>query len=129
MVKSKSKFDLGDISPNSGKTPLKLKQMGSSGVGLKAVNSPFKFKNENKDDDDKFNDFLKTFEEEQKSKQFINEGMGLLTLHAHRINQVNNVDKLPKMKFKLPVASLRKNDITYFEDDKNLKIRPLLYDT
>jgi len=54
--------------------------------------------------------------------------MGLLTLHAKRDTFVKHPTNFKFQEFKLPVSNLKRSDVTYFDQQKGLDLRPFYYD-
>ena len=74
-----------------------------------------------------------------KPKPLVNEGLGLLTLHAQREIVVKEPKQLKINHFKLPVATLsnkseidfyclERSDVAYFEEKKGVNLKSYLYD-
>jgi hypothetical protein len=59
--------------------------------------------------EDKFDDFIQYFDTKSAEEHFLNEGMGLLTLHANRDCFVKHPTSFKLKEFKLPVSNLSKH--------------------
>lgn len=95
---------------------------GTQPATTTSINKPRKPKEE------MFKDFIQYFDTKTADEKFLNEGLGLLTLHAKREANVKHPTNFKLKEFKLPVSNLKKSDVAYFEQAKGVDLRPYYYD-